>query len=54
MSKANDASKRELTEAELEDVSGGFDPSKNEVAVEAVTKVTKMEWGPVSFDIGLG
>jgi bacteriocin-like protein len=46
--------KRELTESELDAVSGGLDASKNEIAVETVQKkqVTKMEWGPVSFDIG--
>ena len=52
MSKTKDTATRELTDAELEAASGGFDASKNEVAIEAVTKVTKMEWGPISFEIG--
>jgi hypothetical protein len=59
MSKSNDTLQvRELRHDELEKVSGGFDASKNEVAIETVVsggqkaQVTKMEWGPVSFDIG--
>jgi hypothetical protein len=64
MSKTNDTSKlasrdRELRDDELDAVSGGnYDASKNELAIETVVsggqkkQVTKMEWGPVSFDIG--
>jgi bacteriocin-like protein len=60
MIKTENASQvHELQDDELEKVSGGFDASKNEVAIETVVnagaqkQVTRMEWGPVSFDIGL-
>jgi hypothetical protein len=52
MTKSNDTFCDELTIEQLDDISGGYDASKNEVAIETVTKVTKMEWGPISFEIG--
>jgi len=59
MSRSRETSQvRELRDDELETVSGGLDASKNEVAIETFisggqkVQVAKMEWGPVSFDIG--
>ena len=59
MSKSNDSSARsrhavrELRDDELENVSGGLDASKNEVAVEGTVRVTKFKIEPTSFEFGL-
>ena len=60
MSKSSDSSKlgratqvRELRDDELENVSGGLDASKNEVAVEGTVRVTKFKIEPTSFEFGL-
>ena len=44
---------RELRDDELENVSGGLDASKNEVAVEGTVRVTKFKIEPTSFEFGL-